>query len=428
MRSKRIFFIGLFVVCIAGLAVVQYRYLRVGLSLARLQFSQKIAEAGTDIRAGLYTRNQLTYLLGTALEKDSTRFNTGLDHMTDASRHFMDDFLREKLLDNQIDAPFTFALKTRDSSFYLGSAPALEGSGETYTYPMEVHGYLPAQIGQRLILELQFPHLPRYFRTQLNGLTLPSLLFLAGILVAVLWVLRTFYWQQRTITTTHEFINNLTHELRTPVFSISLAAKILKEKAGKASEPLADTILSQTARMSDHIDKVLELGSMERSATAISLQPVDFRPHLEELCRQFEALCRLEGIPFTWKLPDAALPMKASTFHLEHALNNLLDNARKYGGGAAVHLEARVEGRKLVLAVTDQGPGIPPELREEVFRKYYRIPQGDRPAVRGYGLGLSYVRTVVDRHKGRIRLEAGAAKGAVFTIVLPLSDHGTNPV
>lgn len=184
--NKRIVFIGLFVVSIVGLAVVQYQYLRIGLNLARVQFNQHIADAGNDIKQGLYGRSQLTYLLEGALERDSTRFNTGLDHMTDASRYYLQDFLREKLIDNQIDADFTFSLMTRDSSYYLGSSPSVvNNSGADIVYPLELTGYLPSSLGQRVILELQFTHLANYFLFQLNGLTLPSIVFLFGIGIAV---------------------------------------------------------------------------------------------------------------------------------------------------------------------------------------------------------------------------------------------------
>lgn len=422
--KKRTLFIALFVVSIVGLAVVQYQYLRIGLNLARIQFSQHVADAGADIRAGLYGRTQLTYLLESALEKDSTRFNTGLDHMTDASRHYLEDFLREKLIDNEIDADFTFSLMTRDSSFYLTSAQDMRQTAAGMTYPMELEGYLPARLGQRLILQLQFADLTTYFLLQLNGLTLPSLLFLAGILIAVLWVLRTYYWQQRTITTTHEFINNLTHELRTPVFSISLAAKILKEKVPRDEKPLTESILQQTSRISDHIDKVLELGGLERASATIPLEAIDFRPALEAVCTQFETLCQMEGTPFTCTLQKGPFWLRASAFHLENAVNNLLDNARKYGKGTPVHLEARLSGERLEIEVRDQGPGIAPEEQKKIFRKYYRIPEGDRQEVRGYGLGLSYVKTVAERHKGRIRVSSSPGAGTSITLVLPLWNHG----
>ncbi|WP_431170874.1 sensor histidine kinase [Robiginitalea biformata] len=423
--NRRVLFIALFVISIGGLAFVQYRYLRIGLSLARLQFARQISDAGADIRSGLYANNQLTYLLGSVLERDSTRFNTGMDHMRDASRHFLEDYLKEKLIDNEIDADFTFELMTRDSSYYLASAAGNRRPDPRSAYPIELDGYLPERVGQRLILQLQFADLTTYFLLQLNGLTFPSLLFLAGILIAVLWVLRTYYWQERTITTTHEFINNLTHELRTPVFSISLAAKILREKLPEEEKPLADTILQQTARVSGHIDQVLELGNLERASGSIPMEPINLAPALRQQCEQFVALCDLEGIRFTHTLPDGPLQMNGSVFHLENAVSNLLDNARKYGKGSPVHLEARRDSGRLLISVKDQGPGMAAAEQRRIFRKYYRIPEGDRQEVRGYGLGLSYVKTVVDRHRGKIRVESEPGRGTEITIELPLSNHGS---
>ncbi|SFR31818.1 two-component system, OmpR family, phosphate regulon sensor histidine kinase PhoR [Robiginitalea myxolifaciens] len=422
--KKRVLFIALFAISLAGLAVVQYQYLRIGLNLAGVQFSRKVAAAGDDIRAGLYNRNQLTYLLAGMLEQDSTRFNTGLDHMGDASRFFLEDFLREKLVDNEIDADFSYALITRDSSYYLNPETQNKEESSRFVYPIVVEGYLPNTVGQRIILQLQFEDLNRYFLTQLNGLTLPTLLFLIGIFVAVIWGLRTYYWQERTITTTQEFINNLTHELRTPVFSIRLAAKILKEQEPEDQKHLTDKILEESSRLSTHIEKVLELGSLERGATPVVLKSMDIRPVLERVCGEFSSQVSLEDISFTWEIPSEPLPFEGSEFHLENALRNLLDNARKYGEGNPVTLRATVSGKELEIQVRDSGLGIPKTVQARIFKKYYRAPQGDVQGVRGYGLGLSYVKTVVQRHRGRIAVESTPGEGTVFSVHLRLSDHG----
>lgn len=430
---KRLFFIVLFVVSITGLAVVQYRYLKLGLNLAGVQFSRKVATAGEDIRDGLLSRNQLTYLLGSVLEGDSTRFNTNLGSMTDASRHFLEDYIRERLVDQEIDTDFRFSLMSRDSTYYLGSAGQIRKEAKIYSYPIELQGYLPTRLGQRLVLRLQFEDLNRYFLTQLNGLTLPSLLFLLGIFIAVIWGLRTYYWQQRTITTTHEFINNLTHELRTPVFSISLAAKIIKEKAGmgekeeadkdehtKSTATLADSILQQASRLSTHIDKVLELGSLEKGSSGMPMESFDFLPVLGRVCQQFQVRCEMEGQAFQFDIPDTPVFLMGSAFHLENAVNNLLDNARKYGEGQPIELSASVMDGSINLRVSDQGPGIPPGEQEKIFRKYYRLQDGDRQGVRGYGLGLSYVKTVVSKHQGRITVDSRLGEGTVISLLLPL--------
>ncbi len=424
MARKRIFFITLFVVSVVGLTIVQYRYLRIGLNLARVQFSQKMAAAGAEIKQGLYGRNQLTFLLANALEQDTSFFRTDPAQLTDASRYFLKDYLREHLVDHEIDRDFSFALMARDSSYYLRSAAVSQQATGGFTYPLELKGYLPERFGKRMVLQLEFQNLNRYFFSQLNGLTLPSILFLIGIVVVVLWVLRTYYWQRKVITTTNAFINNLTHELRTPVFSISLAARILKEKLGDAHGELTGNILRQTQKLTAHIDKVLELGTLEHSRTVIQMEPVDFRPPLQELCRDFQQRCRLEGPEFDYELEEGPYPLKASVFHLENAINNLLDNARKYGDSSRIQFSARKTGRQLHIQVRNGGAPIPPEALEEIFKKYYRVPRGDLQKIRGYGLGLNYVRTVAERHKGRVSVQSNPQTGTVVDFILPLYLHG----
>jgi two-component system phosphate regulon sensor histidine kinase PhoR len=424
MARKRIFFISLFVVSVVGLAIIQYRYLRIGLNLARVQFSQKIAEAGAEIQGDFSGRNQLTFLLANALEQDTSFFRTDPAQLTDASRYFLKDYLRERLVDHQIDRDFSFSLMARDSSYYLQSPTVIPEEEQGYTYPMELQGYLPERFGKRMVLQLEFRNLNRYFLSQLNGLTLPSILFLAGIVAVVLWVLRTYYWQRKVITTTNEFINNLTHELRTPVFTISLAAKILNEKLGDSYKEYTGNILKQTKKLSTHIDKVLELGALEHTRTIIQKEEVDLRPVLEILCRHFLDRCQMEGQDFEYRLGEGPYPIRASVFHLENAVNNLLDNARKYGDESKIILESEVRGSNLEIKIRNGGAPIPPRALEELFKKYYRLPRGDRQKIRGYGLGLSYVRTIAEKHQGKVSIRSNAGIGTVVEFVLPLLRHG----
>ena len=423
MARKRIFFIALFVISITGLAIVQYRYLRIGLNLARVQFSQKIAMVSADIQKDFYGRNQLTFLLANALEKDTSFFRTEPAELQDASRYFLEDYLRERLIDHEIDREFSFTLTARDSSYYLRSAqnPRLETKG--YEYPIELKGYLAERLEKRMILQLEFQDLDRYFLSQLNGLTLPSLLFLIGILAVVLWVLRTYYWQRKVITTTNEFINNLTHELRTPVFSISLATKILDARLKKKDREFTGRILEETKKLTTHIDKVLELGTLEHRKTVIDKKRIDFRISLEQLCSDFQSLCLLEGQSFEFNLDPGPYSMIASVFHLENAINNLLDNARKYGAGSSISLSAVKTPNSLEIEVRNGGDPIPAEALNSIFKKYYRLPKGDRQKVRGYGLGLSYVRTVAVKHNGRVYASSGADTGTVFRFVVPLQSN-----
>lgn len=411
-------------ISVIGLAFVQYQYLRIGLSLAKTQFDQNISLAANDIRGGLYTRNQLSFLVGNALQQDSTYFSSSMEDITGASRYFLDDYIRGKLLDHKIEADFTYELTGKDTTYYLRSMREEAADEKALEYPVELQGYLPDLLGKRLILQLRFRDLTSYFLMQLNGLILPGLLFMAGILIAVIWVLRTYYWQRNIITTTNEFINNLTHELRTPVFSISLANKILMQKLSGDLLPLADIISEQTNKLSGHIDKVLELGSLEESSAVIPRIPFDFRPVLQQTCEEFQKLCKLEGVPFHFELEGGRYSVKGSAFHLQSAVFNILDNAKKYSDKGQIQLQAHAGDKNLCIRITDEGMGIAADEIKKVFKKYYRIPKGDRHDVKGYGLGLSYVKNIVDRHRGKISISNREEGGALVELILPLYHDG----
>ena len=418
--NKRNFFLGVFVVSVIGLAIVQYKYLEIGLSLARVQFSKNLVQAGEEIRDDLVNRDQMTFLLGKALQRDSTYFRLSIDSVQDASRFFLNDFLTERLVSNGIETDFSYELFSKDTAYYLQSPRAFQDGEREVKYPIVLQGYLPDLIGERLILELKFRDLRSYFLFQLNGLVLPSLIFLLGIVAVIIWILRTYYWQRNLITHTNEFINNLTHELKTPVFSIGLASKLLGQTATPDQKPVLDIIRQQVDRLSGHIDRVLDLARMESRKSAFTLTKVDFKPVLEKLCADFETLVSLEEVRFTYDLGDGPYQIKTEVFHLENAINNLLDNAKKYADHPVIHLRAYREKGDLAVVIIDNGRGVSPLDQKRIFQKYYRVGEGDLHQVKGYGLGLSYVKKVLDAMKGSIRIESQINQGTTISLKIPL--------
>jgi two-component system phosphate regulon sensor histidine kinase PhoR len=399
---------------------VQYRYLEIGLNLARVQFNRNIGEASDAIRADLSSGNQLTFLLGKALQRDSTYFRLGIDSVQDASRYFLNDFITEKLVLNGIETDFSYDLYSRDTTYYLESPMKFEGEDNIAAFPIELQGYLPELLNNRLILELKFRDLNSYFLFQLNGLTLPSLLFLIGIGSVIIWILRTYYWQRNLITHTNEFINNFTHELKTPVFSIGLASKLLDQSATAAQKPVLEIIRQQVAKLSDHIDRVLDLASLEARRKVFNLEIVDFRPFLQKLCEDFKTLMAMEGVTFSYDLEPGEYWMETEVFHLENAINNLLDNAKKYADNPRVHLKATTGGNKLAVQISDNGRGIDEQDQKRIFQKHFRVTQGDLHNVKGYGLGLSYVKKVIDATGGKIKVESKKDEGTRITLEIPI--------
>jgi len=419
--ARRKIYITIFVISIFGLFIVQYQYLRIGLNLAKVQFNKKIGSASENIKQDLASKNQLSFLIAQAATKNDSYFSLSLDSIQDASSHFLNDFISSRLSINGIETDFSFRLFTRDSIFYLMSPSKFKNETEFISYPIELEGYLPTVLNKNVILELQFKDLNTHFLYQLNGLTIPSLLFIIIIIVIFIWVLRSFYWQRQVITTTNEFINNLTHELKTPIFSIGLATKILEEDIEQSKKPILETIKQQIKRLNKHIDKVLELGEIEFQKKIFNLKKVNFKPNLLNLCEDFHVLCKLENIEFLYQLDKGDYYINAESTHLENAINNILDNARKYASDKPrIELNASILKKQLIISVSDNGIGISEKEKQLIFKKYYRIPNGNLHKVKGYGLGLSYVKEVVNKHKGKVEIESEPQHGTTVQIIIPI--------
>ncbi|MDU8885061.1 ATP-binding protein [Yeosuana sp. MJ-SS3] len=419
--SQRKLYIAVFIVAILGLFIVQFQYLKIGLNLAKVQFNKKIAVAGENIKLDLASENQLSFLIGQAAIKSDSYFKLSVDSIQDASRYFLNDFITYRLSKNGIETDFTYRLYTRDSAFYLKSPVNFKSKEKTNSYPIELEGYLPKLLEKNIILELQFKDLNSHFLNQLNGLTIPSLLFIIIIIIIFIWVLKSFYWQRRVITTTNQFINNLTHELKTPLFSISLASKILEEQGEPSNKPIIDIIKKQLNRLNQHVDKVLELGKLEFQKKTFILKKIDFKPQLVSVCSDFLDLAKLDNFEFSYELQGDKYFINAEVTHLENAINNILDNARKYvSDQPKIELKAFVEHKNLMIQVSDNGIGINSEEKQLVFKKYYRISNGNLHKTKGYGLGLSYVKEVVKNHKGKVKIESELNKGTTVKITIPL--------
>lgn len=420
MRLRNIL-IAIFIVSVLGLLYVQYQYLRVGLNLAAVQFDEKMAEVVVDTEEGLHHENKLSFLIGKAITGDDSYFSLPLDSVQDASRHFLDDYLKEVMVRHGVNSSYGFVLRNSDTTTYL-RAPGYSGGYEkALSYPVRLQGYLPELTGENLILELQFENLNAYFLSQLRGLILPGVLFLLLIVGVTVWVMKGFLKQRSLLSVTNEFINNLTHELKTPVFSIGLATRLLTEKEDVDKQEVATIIKVQLEKLKGHIERVLELASLEEKGEVLGKSVFDLGEMISEVAGEFEGVASLEGLTFTMHNEAFGVKVNGMRGHLKNAVDTLLDNARKYSKDPRkVTLGCTVKGGKAFIAVADNGVGVAEEEQKKIFHKYYRVSSGDLHNVKGFGLGLHYVKHIAGLHRGRVSLRSTPGEGSEFILQIPV--------
>lgn len=420
----RIFIVTLLVVSLLGLGYVQYRLQINGLQLSKVKFDYQLAQVMKVIRGDLALENRLTYLLMTAVIRDSSNFTASMDTVTEASIFYFEDYLRKNFLDHDLQMDFSFAIRDRQKDTVYLQSPRFELGHPEYSYyevPME--GMIAKACLCAPVLMIRVHNLLRFLLAKFNTVIIPSLIFLSFILFSFIWLIWLLSKVRRLDRVKNDFINNLTHEIKTPVFSISLATKVLEEMR---LEPRINKYLSlirkENEKLKTHIEAVLGLATLENPKSLMELTDQDVHPLLDSVVHYFEEkLTTTQGtIIFEPHAQQSWCAINAS--HFSNAILNLLDNALKYSPGLAdIRLSTFNDDHHFCIAVKDQGRGMEPGELKRIFNKFYRIPHGNIHEVKGFGIGLNYVNQVVKRHKGDIKVQSTPGQGSTFIVILPLA-------
>lgn len=225
----------------------------------------------------------------------------------------------------------------------------------------------------------------------------------------------------------NDFINNMTHELKTPVSTISLAAQMLKDtditKSPEIFKHISGVIHDETKRLSFLVEKVLQMSLFERQKASLKLKEIDANDLLANIANTFVLKVEKYGGTLDIDLEADESTIYVDEMHFTNVLFNLMDNAVKYRKPEVpLKLMARTwnENGKLFISVEDNGIGIKKEYLKKVFDRFFRAPSGNVHDVKGFGLGLAYVRKIVEDHNGIIKAESELNMGTKFIISLPL--------
>jgi two-component system phosphate regulon sensor histidine kinase PhoR len=247
-----------------------------------------------------------------------------------------------------------------------------------------------------------------------------SLILSISIIASLVYLLKTIYKQKQLAEVKNDLINNITHEFKTPIATISTALEAMKNFNALDDKVKAEKYISiansQVASLNVMVEKILETAALTHQQLALSKQPIVIAELIEHAIANYKIAAPEKTINFKNTIGDAVL--NVDKFHFGNAIGNILDNALKYGG-KTITVELFSLKKRVFITVQDSGNGIPKNHKDKIFEQFYRIPTGNTHNVKGFGIGLYYTKNIIEKHGGTISIVYDVKNATLFKIELP---------
>ena len=334
----------------------------------------------------------------------------------------LDRDLQTELNNNGITLPYHFSVSTADGRVVYKCSDYTEApQGMSYTQIL-FQNDSPSKMG---VLKIHFPGANRYFFRSVRFVAL-SALFTVILIITFVFSLVVLYRQRHLSEVKNDFINNMTHELKTPISTISLAAQMLGDgsvaKSPQMSKHIISTITDESKRLRFLVEKVLQISLFDSQTATLKLREIDANGVIKSVLHSFDLKVQSYGGTLTAELDANPSEIVADEMHFTNVIYNLLDNAVKYRrDDVEMHLSVRTwnEPGKFLVSIKDNGIGMKKEDVKHIFDKFYRVHTGNKHDVKGFGLGLAYVKKVITDHKASIRAESELGSGTTFIMAWP---------
>ncbi|KPQ18047.1 MAG: two component signal transduction system OmpR family histidine kinase [Algoriphagus marincola HL-49] len=279
-------------------------------------------------------------------------------------------------------------------------------------------------VGKENYLYIFFPEKNKHVLRQLWIPLASSILFIGVIIWCFIYAIRVIFKQKALSDIKNDFINNMTHEFKTPLATVSLAVEALQDPELSSQDRFRDRYLGiikdENKRLVSQVENVLQAAALEKQDFKLKLEEVNISELLGDAVDHFSLQIEKRSGELTFENELEHPILLADKFHIAHIFNNLLDNANKYSPEKPeISVKAWEDKDQIFVSIQDQGIGMSKDALRKIFDKFYRVPTGNVHDVKGFGLGLSYVKTMLEAHKGGINVQSEIGKGSTFIINLP---------
>jgi two-component system phosphate regulon sensor histidine kinase PhoR len=341
----------------------------------------------------------------------------------------IDTLLREEFFTKGITMSYEFGVFNPGRNIIV-----LEKTGKYHDLLLQKGYSFPMMPGSGIsssdFLLIYFPDISKHSFLNLWGMLIVSLLLVVIIISAFTYSMFTIVRQRKLSELKNDFINNMTHEFKTPISTVSLACQALTDKDFPRSEDMYDSYIhiieDENRRLGVMAEKILQTAILEKGKLNLRIENIDLHVLISDVIKNIAIQVEIRDGSISTDFQARNTVLKIDRMHISNMIYNLLDNANKYSPRKPQIIVSTSDAENgILIRIKDNGIGINKVNQKKIFEKLYRVPTGDVHNVKGFGLGLSYVKFVVEKHGGNITVDSEINKGSTFSVFLPINQAST---
>lgn len=353
-------------------------------------------------------------------------FTRHLPYETFITARQLDSLISLELNLKGIDTKFVFGIYKPENETFL-----LENSSK-YRRELIDNGYANELFRSDIFstpeyLLIYFPHEKQFLLTELWAMILISMILIIIIVYSFAYTVTTIFRQKKLSEMKNDFVNNMTHEFKTPISTISLACEALRDKDIRKREEFYENYISviqdESRRLAGMAEKILQTAVLDKGQIKMKRERINLHEIISDVIKNIMIQVEIKDGVIIKNLGAVSPFIIGDKVHLTNLVYNLLDNANKYSPKRPViKINTENTANGIIMTIEDNGIGISKTEQKKIFDKLYRVPTGNIHDVRGFGLGLSYTKAIVEEHYGKISLESEINRGSKFRVFLPFSE------
>lgn len=343
------------------------------------------------------------------------------------SSETLDKIIHQELNNNGIEIPYQFAILNPFGQVMMKSGNArlnevfFRTNYKILLFPNDI-------FNSGNVLFLYVPNQASYILQTMGWLLGSSFLFVIIIIFSFIYIIRTIFRQKKLDEMKTDFINNMTHEFKTPIATIGISSEVLREpeilKDESRLKKFVGIIQEENKRLGSQVERVLQMAVLDRGDFKLNISQVDIHEIINNAVEKINLQVQQKNGTVLTELEAQNHNLPGDAVHLTNVIFNLLDNGNKYSPeNPQIKVSSNNADNGILISIEDKGIGMTKEAMKNIFEKFYRVPTGNIHNVKGFGLGLAYVKKIVEAHKGQIMVSSELNKGSKFELFLPLADE-----